>query len=287
METIIELSDMNIDKSFISYKSINDNTDNIDKDDNTDKDDEKDISRIINEDKALSNNTTIYTKEPKITCIYGRNKYRDNLIYNMIYEYVHSHKYKFCVVIGNVFPYYEYISDNIYMKYDEYVLHNYIKQMNILYESSNGKVDPNILIIDTKELDLTTSFWKYFLTHHKIYNTDIIIIQERVSHLNKNILKRYIDILHVMKNLVNESVYIDELYYLFYDDIYDYEHFVQIYKDSIITPLDVIVSELENNKHYLYQINTQLPRFNFNTYKIYNENKMYRQRCCVSDIIDV
>ena len=53
-----------------------------------------------------------------IICIYGNNKYREYLVYNLVYEYIHTAKIKFGVVIGNIYPYYEYISDNIYIKYD-------------------------------------------------------------------------------------------------------------------------------------------------------------------------
>lgn len=269
----IELSCINTHNTHKTHKTHNIN------------DKENEIDNKENDINKKSN--VIYTIEPKITCIYGKNKYRDYLVCNMIYEYSHKRKYKFGVVIGNVYPYYKYITDNMYMRYDEKVLETYLHNMNELYIKTRGNIDHNILLIDTKDLDLNSPFWSFFLVHHKRYNTDIIIIQEKAILRNVSKLHKYVNVLHVLNNMEHKSSFINEIYTIFYKDLYHKEHFSEMYNNSIKYPLDTMISELDNNSHYLYQINLNLPHFVFNTYKIYNENNIYRQRCIVSDIINV
>ena len=48
-----------------------------------------------------------------------------------------------------------------------------------------------------------------------------------------------------------------------------------------------MIANLNSNRIFKYKINTSLPRFIFNTYKIYEQNKIYKKRCIVSDIINV
>ncbi len=54
-----------------------------------------------------------------ISIILGKNRYRDQLVYDIVYENLQTNIYGFGAVIGDVYPYYKYISDNIFIKYKQ------------------------------------------------------------------------------------------------------------------------------------------------------------------------
>jgi len=223
--------------------------------------------------------------EPKITCVIGKNNYKDYLVYNILYEHLKTDKYKFGVVIGNAYPYCEYFSDNIYIKYEEQVLNNYFENIFKLYNKTNGNIDNNLLIIDTNEIDLNSYLWVYFLDFHKRYKTDVILIMDKINEKNMDKLKMYVDILYILKS--NYNNHFNNIYNTFFKYMLNIEEFREIYKTATDKIMNVLCVEFNENKYYVHKINLDIPRYIFNTYKIYDEQKLYKQRCIVSDIINV
>ena len=97
---------------------------------------------------------------------------------------------------------------------------------------------------------------------------------DTITDSNKNKLEKYVDILYILKPLfdrvdsVDNFDYVDKLYKIFFKK-YDKE----IFKDSYIKCTgdlnDVIIYNVRTNIIYKYKIDTILPKFTFNTYKIY------------------
>lgn len=224
--------------------------------------------------------------ESKITCIYGNNKYRDVLVYDIVYEYVKTNIFKFGVVIGEAYPYYKYISDNVYIKYDEEILEEYLNNITRLYVNKNGKIDDNLLIVHSDIINLNTKSWDYLLNYHHMFKTHIIIIIDHAMDYNINKLNKYVNVLYILKNKENEDKYIEEVYNIFFTKMH--KHILKnIYNESTKNELGVLISELNENLFYKYKINIELPEYTFDTYKIYEENKIYKQRCNLSDIINI
>jgi len=231
--------------------------------------------------------------DSSITCVIGNNKYRNYLVYNIVYRYVKKEKIKFGAVIGNPYPYYEYITDNIYIKYDESIMENYLKNIQCIYEKSNGKIDRNILIVDSNTIDFNSKSWKYILENYRMYKMNIIIILDKILEINIDILKEYVNMIYIVKQIINEYEHLDKIYQLFCKEKYDKETFICTYIKCTDIILDTMLIHLNTNDKYLgnsifkYKIDITLPKMVFNTYKMYEQNKIYKQRCILSDIINV
>lgn len=221
-----------------------------------------------------------------ITCVYGNNKLRDYLVYNMVYEYVNSGIVKFGAVIGKVYPYYEYISDNMYIKYDDEVMEEYLDNIQKIYKKSNGNMDYSLLIIDSNLIDLNTEQWNELLENYQIYKINIILIIDKIMDYNMKKLNKYVNSIYILKNAYHNHDSVIKLYKTFFKE-QDKENFVETYIECTNTIYDIMIVNLTSNAIFKYKINTTLPKFNFNTYKIYEQNKVYRNRCLVSDIINV
>ena len=225
--------------------------------------------------------------EPKITCICGSNKYKDSLIYNIVYEYNKTGLYKFGAIIGGIYPYYKYFSDNMYIKYDEETMNVYLENLIKIYKKYNGNMENNLLIIDTNLIDLNTKSWKYLLENYKIYKTDIIITIDKLMDCNIKQLGKYVNILHLLKQTFINYNYIDKVYETFFETFFQKETFKQMYCECTANFLNIMICDLDNITISKYEINLTLPLCIFNTYKMYDQNKIYKQRCVLSDIINV
>jgi hypothetical protein len=222
-----------------------------------------------------------------ITCVYGNNRFKDHLIYDIVYEFLKTDLVKFGAVLGKVYPYYEYISDNMYMKYDEDILKEYINNIEKVYKKNNGDIDYNLLIVDTNLIDLNTESWEYIFENYKIYKTNIIIIIDKIMEYNIERLSKYIDLIYILKQTYNAYDNLKNLYKTFFEKICDEKRFLNIYTENTIHLLNVLITDIKNNNFYSYIIKTSIPEYIFNTYKIYDEKKIYKDRCKVSDIINV
>lgn len=225
--------------------------------------------------------------ESKVTCVCGSNKYKEYLIYNIVYEYNKTGLYKFGAVIGKIAPYYEYFSDNMYIKYDDETMDTYLNNLIKIYKKCNGDIEKNLLIIDTNLIDLNTKTWKYLLENHKIYKTDIIITIDKIMDYNIQQLRKYVNILHLLKQTFINYNYINKVYEIFFQDIFEKETFKEIYCECTKNFLNIMICDLDNIMISNYEINLTLPLSIFNTYKMYDQNKIYKQRCILSDIINV
>ena len=136
-----------------------------------------------------------------ISCVYGNNKYRDSLIYNIVYEYVNSGIVKFGVIIGKILPYYEYISDNIYIKYDDKVMKDYLENIQTIYKKNNGTMDNSLLIIDSNLIDLNTEQWDEILENYQIYKINIVIILDKIMDYNIKKLNKYVNTVYILKQI--------------------------------------------------------------------------------------
>ena len=221
-----------------------------------------------------------------IICVYGNNKFRDYLVYNIVYEYVNSGIVKFGVVIGKAFPYYEYISDNIYIKYDDQVMEEYLGNIETIYKKSNGNMDTSLLIIDSNLIDLNTEQWDNILENYQIYKINIVILMDKIMDYNMKKLNKYVNTVYILKQVDYNYDLIIKLYKTFFKK-YDKENFVDSYIECTQTLYDIMIANLNSNTIFKYKIDMTIPRFNFNTYKIYEQNKIYRKRCILSDIINV
>lgn len=224
--------------------------------------------------------------ESKITCVCGSNKYRDVLVYDIIYEYVKTNIFKFGCVIGESYPYYRYISDNIYIKYDEEILEEYLNNLTKIYVNKNGKIDDNLLIVHSNIINLNTKNWEYLLKYHNMFKIHIIIVIDNIIEHNMTNLNKYVNVLYLLKNKENEINYINEVYNTFFKKI-SKNILVNIYNEVTKSELGVLVSELNENLFYKYKININIPEYTFETYKMYEQNKIYKQRCNLSDIINI
>ena len=228
-----------------------------------------------------------YTKTNNIFCVYGNNNYRDYLIYNIVYEYVKTEKIKFAAVLGNAYPYYKYISDNIYIKYDENVLEDYLKNIHNMYECCNGNIDDNLLIVDSNLIDLTSEYWEYILENHEMYKINIIIILDKIMDYNIENLSKYVDIVFVLKGKSNQCEDLENLYTTFFINIYNKEKFMNLYNNCTDNLSNTMIVYLNTHDIYKCEIDVSFPKFTFNTYQIYEQKNIYEQRCGISDIINV
>ena len=223
----------------------------------------------------------------KITCICGNNKYRDNFIYGMICEYGKTGIYKFGAVIGNIYPYYKYFSDNMYIKYDEQIMEDYIDNLISVYKKQNGEIDRNILIVDSNLIDLNSKSWEHLLDKYQIYKTDIIIVIDKIMEYNIEKLNKYVNVLHLIRQVYYRYNYIDNIYKTFFVKKFDKDMFVNIYEEHTSNMLYVMMCDLDKHNYYRYIINTECKLKIFNTYKIYDQKNIYKQRCVLSDIINI
>lgn len=225
-------------------------------------------------------------QECPIICIYGNNEYRDFLVYNMVYEYVNGGLIKFGTVIGKAYPYYRYFSDNIYIKYDEEIMKSYLENIEKLYETTNGNMDYSLLIVDSNNIDLNTETWKYILENNKIYKITIVLLMDKITEYNINQLEKYANSVYVLKQIFKSEDYLDNLYKTFFKK-YDKEIFQDLYLHCTINLNNIMIYNLYTDMFYKYKINKILPKITFDTYKIYEQSKIYKQRCIISDIINI
>ena len=243
-----------------------------------------------------------------IFSIVGNNKNVDYLVYYLIGKF-HNYGYKLSVVIGNSFPYIQYISDNIYIKYDNIVFCDYLKNLK------RQKVENNLLIVDTKHLDLNTKDWIFFLENHKAYKTTIIFVFDKINISNIDLLKKYTDYVYILKpklttinnnlNFINiydsnieidhyekslsskttnikyEKEFIKRCYNTFGKTL-KYEIFVDFYNRS--TNDDNMLFILNKHDEVLESFYSQIfyreiENYCFDTVKLYNEKEKYHNVC--------
>jgi hypothetical protein len=236
----------------------------------------------------------------------GNTKNKEYLIHSHIYEYVKNKKIKFGTVIGNAYPYYKYFSDNIYIKYDEEILNDYLNNMNNIYFSTNEKIDNNILIVDSNKIYLNTDFWKFFLENYKNYNTTIFIVTDKINNINIDNIKKYVDNTYIVRYTDDNFKNMYKIYKTFFQDNIEYLNcseeickdcdkydldvkYIKIICENLTFNIDVICINkyLNNIKIYKGIITTNTPLYNFNTYKIYDEYKKINERCTLRNIINV
>jgi hypothetical protein len=251
------------------------------------------------DNKITFENSTIFS-------IVGNNKNVNYLLYYLIGKFYNS-GYKLGVVMGNSFPYIQYISDNIYIRYDDIVFSNYLKNLK------RQIVENNLLIVDTKHLNLNTKDWIFFLENHKLYKTTIIFVFDNINISNINLLKKHTDYVYILKptlttinnncNFINidsnieidyeqsfsantknikyESEFIKRCYDTFGKTL-KYDIFVDFYNRS--TNDDNMLFSL--NKHdkilesfYSQMFCREIEDYYFDTVKIYNEKEKYYNVC--------
>ena len=195
--------------------------------------------------------------EPKINIILGKNLYRDNLVYELVYNYLQTNTFSFGTVIGNIYPYYKYVSDNLFIKYDEDILNEYLNNMNVLYKDcyeNNKEIENNLLIIDTQNLNLNTPFWIYFLENHKLYKTTIIFVMNEIMYTNIEKIKKYSDDVYMIKTVYNKFNYVCKVYETFFKDIISINSFDNLYDISLKEYTDVFHFDAKNNMYSIKSI---------------------------------
>jgi hypothetical protein len=247
--------------------------------------------------------------EHSVNLYLGNNKNKEYLIYCHIYSYIKK-EISFGTIIGNPYPYYKYFSDNIYITYNEEILNDYLNNMNNIYLLEDGNIKKNILIVDSNHIDLNTNFWKYFLENHKKYNTTIFIVLDKINNRNIKNIKKYVNNTYIVNYKNNNFKYIYKIYKTFFKDIekINYESddedlsqndkstcdldlkYIKYMCNNLNDNMDIIyINKNLNNDVKIYKgyINIDVPLYNFDTYKIYDENKIYNKRCTLKDIINV
>jgi hypothetical protein len=147
-------------------------------------------------------------------------------------------------------------------------------------------MENNLLIIDSNLIDLNTEQWDEILENYQIYKINIVIILDKIMNCNMEKLNKYVNTVYILKQVDYNYDLIIKLYKTFFKK-YDKENFVDSYIECTQTIYDIMIANLNSNTIFKYKIETTLPPFNFNTYKIYEQNKIYKKRCTVSDIINV
>ena len=155
-----------------------------------------------------------------------------------------------------------------------------------IYKKNNGTMDNSLLIIDSNLIDLNTEQWDEILENYQIYKINIVIILDKIMDYNIKKLNKYVNTVYILKQIDYNYDLIIKLYKTFFKK-YDRENFIDSYIECTHTIYDIMIANLNSNRIFKYKINTSLPRFIFNTYKIYEQNKIYKKRCIVSDIINV
>lgn len=219
----------------------------------------------------------------KIITIIGKNQNRDKLVYHLMYKYIMTNILSFVTVIGKCNPYLEYISDNIYIRYDECVLKKYIENVERMY-LEKGEIDKNILIVDTNEIDLTSDNWRYILNNYKHFKTTIIIIFDEIKEINSKIIRNYTDITYIFKPL-DEKEYLKKIYETFGKYKINYEMFNSYYKEYICENYIFAITNKEQIYHKLYIKELYTPKYIINTPNIYDVNVTNREICRISDIL--
>lgn len=244
-------------------------------------------------------NSTIFS-------IVGNNKNVDYLVYYLIGKF-YNYGYKLSVVMGNSFPYIRYISDNIYVRYDNVVFGEYLKNLK------RQKVENNLLIVDTKNLNLNTKDWIFFLENHKEYKTTIIFVFDKINISNIDLLKKHTDYVYILKptptisnnwNFINttessiendyyekslsskttntkyENEFIKRCYNTFGKTL-KYEIFVDFYNRStndnmlfVLNKHDEVIESFYSQIFY-----REIENYYFDTVKIYNEKEKYHNVC--------
>lgn len=260
----------------------------------------------MSDNKIVFENSTIFS-------IVGNNKNIDYLVYYLIGKFYNS-GYKLCVVMGNSFPYIQYISDNIYIKYDNIVFCEYLKNLK------RQTIENNLLIIDTKYLNLNTKDWIFFLENHKVYKTTIIFVFDEINISNVDLLKKYTDYVYILKptpdimvNSNSTNLYEYDLGIDFYNQnissktknikyendfikrCYDtfgrtlnYEIFVDFYNrstndDNMLFVLNKYEKILESFYSQIFY--REIKDYYFDTVKLYNEKDKYYNTCKIREDI--
>jgi hypothetical protein len=165
-------------------------------------------------------------------------------------------------------------------------MEDYLENIQTIYKKSNGIMENNLLIIDSNLIDLNTEQWDEILENYQIYKINIVIILDKIMDYNIEKLNKYVNTVYILKQVDYNYDLIIKLYKTFFKK-YDKENFVDSYIECTQTIYDIMIANLNSNTIFKYKIETTLPRINFNTYKIYEQNKIYIKRCKVSDIINV
>jgi hypothetical protein len=169
-------------------------------------------------------------------------------------------------------------------------MNQYLENMNNLYNKTEGLMDDNLLIIDTNLINLNSSFWIYFLVNYKKYKTNIIIIIDKIMYYNIDKLRKYVNVVHVIQQLYKNDDFLNIFYNTFINK-YLYiqnnkEQFMnKYYSKSTNCLLDVLIYNNDENVYFVYRINNKINKYIFNTYKIYNEENVYKNKCNLSDIL--
>ena len=223
-----------------------------------------------------------------INLIFGENVYRNEFVHQIIYEYLITNKYKFGTVIGNIYPYYMYFSDNLYIRYVEDILCEYLRNMDKMYETCkehDTEIEDNLLIVDYNKIDFKIPFWNYFIKNHKTYKTTIIFVTKNINVLD---IIKYIDNIYLLFNKFNTVDKLSEMYRykLLFENISEIS-FHKVYNFYSNKPQQVLYKQKEKDNFYIKTINLTTPDYMFNTYNIYDEDDMYRRRVVLRDIIKI
>jgi hypothetical protein len=159
--------------------------------------------------------------------------------------------------------------------------------MNNIYFSTNGKVDNNILLVDSNKIDLNTEFWNFFLENHKNYNTTIFIVTDKINKINIKNIKKYVNNTYIVKYITEDLKNIYKIYKTFFKDNIEDLEFDKIICNECDLDVICINKYLNNIKIYKGIINVNILYYNFNTYKIYDEFKLFKERCTLRDIINI
>jgi hypothetical protein len=237
----------------------------------------------------------IFEKNTIFTIVGRKNPNKDYLVYYIINKFK-NYGYKLGVVMGEVNPYIRYFSDNIFIRYDNIVFHNYLEKMK--EKKLEGILEENILVIDTEHLNLNIIEWLYFLENYKKYNTTILFIIDKIKQSNINLLKKYTDYAYILniKNInLKPNIYLGyknhfiNTCYRTFGKLLNYETFFEIYDKTV--EQDIILLVLNKNEteecfysHIFYKC---VKEYYFETIKLFNDTEKHNNIYKIRDILKI
>lgn len=232
-----------------------------------------------------------FEKNTIFTIVGKNNQNKDYLVYYIVGKFK-NYGYKLGVVMGSAYPYLRYFSDNIYIRYDNIVFSNYLKQIKRHNEE-------NLLIVDTEYLNLNTNEWLFFLENHKKYKTTIIFIIDKIKLSNENLLKIYTDYVYLLKPEIenissNEQKlkYINSFVNMCYNTFgnsLDYDTFIEYYNRTVDKDIMLFILNKKKNSESFYSqvFYKELKEYFFKTKKLYSDVEKYSNICRIGDILKI
>jgi hypothetical protein len=242
----------------------------------------------------------VFEKNTVFTIVGRNNQNKDYLVYYIVGKFK-NYGYNFGTVMGAMYPYIKYFSDNIFIRYDNIVFHNYLEKMKEKKEKleiKKEKMIENLLVIDTEYLNLNTREWLFFLENHKNYNTTIIFIIDKIKQPNISLLKKYTDYGYILniksnnseKHLSYKNNFINACYNTFGKTL-EYKTFLDFYNRTVEQDVMLLVlnkKEKGSEDSFYYQLfYKEVKEYYFNTINLYEDTEKYSNVCRIRDILKI